>query len=141
MSEECIFCQIVAGEIPSHTVYEDETTMAFLDVNPLARGHTVVIPKAHHEHIQDLPEAVARDVFATIHHLTPVVEATVDADATNIGFNNGEVAGQVVPHVHGHLIPRFSGDGGRTVHAIGGSPPDLSDEEFDEIATDIAEHV
>ncbi|SNZ14831.1 histidine triad (HIT) family protein [Natronoarchaeum philippinense] len=138
MSEDCIFCRIVDGDIPSRSVYEDETVMAFLDANPLAPGHTLVIPKAHHETLADLPEDTGARVFEVLHQLAPEIEAAVDADASNVAFNNGEAAGQEVPHVHGHVIPRFEGDGGAPVHAIAGDRPDLSDEELDEIADEIA---
>lgn len=137
MSEDCIFCSIVAGDIPSHTVYEDESTVAFLDANPLARGHTVVIPKDHHSRLRELPADLARDVFGTIHHVVPMVEAAVDADGTNVGFNDGEAAGQVVPHVHGHVVPRFEGDDGRSFHAVAASQADLSDEELADVAEDV----
>ncbi|WP_435156022.1 HIT family protein [Haladaptatus sp. DFWS20] len=137
MPEDCIFCQIVAGDIPSKTVYEDDSVFAFLDANPLAPGHTLVIPKSHHETLADLPEDTASDVFSVLHRLTPVVEDAVDADASTVAFNNGEASGQEVPHVHGHIIPRFDDDGGHPIHAIAGSRPDLSDSELDDIADDI----
>ncbi|GKZ14931.1 HIT family protein [Haladaptatus sp. T7] len=137
MPNDCIFCQIVAGDIPSKTVYEDESVLAFLDVNPLAPGHTLVISKDHHETLDDLPDDAAADLFSVLHGLTPAVETAVDADASNVAFNNGEAAGQEVPHVHGHIIPRFDGDGGHPIHAIAGDRPDLSDEELDAIADDI----
>ncbi|MFH5800235.1 HIT family protein [Haladaptatus sp. CMAA 1911] len=139
MPNDCIFCQIVAGEIPSKTVYEDESVLAFLDVNPLAPGHTLVISKDHHETLGDVPKDTANDLFSVLHDLTPAVEAAVDADASNVAFNNGEAAGQEVPHVHGHIIPRFDGDGGNPIHAIAGTRPDLSDEELDAIADEIRE--
>ncbi|MFC7113952.1 HIT family protein [Natronoarchaeum sp. GCM10025703] len=139
MSEDCIFCAIVDGEIPSHTVYEDDETLAFLDANPLAPGHTLVIPKAHHETLNALPEDLAPKVFDTLHSLVPAVEDAVSADACNVAFNNGEVAGQEVPHVHGHIIPRFEGDGGAPVHAIAGDRPDLSDDDLDDIVEDVRE--
>ncbi|MFC7167318.1 HIT family protein [Halospeciosus flavus] len=134
MSEDCIFCQIVNGEIPARTVYEDDDVLAFLDANPLAPGHTLVIPKEHRETLDEVPPEPGEMMFAAIHYLTPIVEDVVDADATNIGFNNGEAAGQEVPHVHGHIIPRFEGDGGQPIHAVAGERPDLSDEKLDEIA-------
>lgn len=137
MADDCIFCGIVAGEVPSHTVHEDDTTIAFLDANPLARGHTVVIPKDHHGRLADLPDGLARDVFGTIHDLVPRIEAAVGADATNVGFNDGEVAGQVVPHVHGHVVPRFEEDDGRTFHAVAASQADLDDDELASIAADV----
>ena len=137
MSEDCIFCAIVSGDQPGHVVYEDDSTVAFLDANPLAPGHTLVVPRDHHERIQDMPDDVARDVFRTIHRLVPRIEDAVDADATNVGFNNGETAGQVVPHVHGHVVPRFEGDGGRPIHAVAASQEDLDDDELAAIAEDV----
>ncbi|MCU4741190.1 HIT family protein [Halobacteria archaeon AArc-m2/3/4] len=132
-----IFSQIVAGDIPARVVYEDETTMAFLDANPLAPGHTLVIPKDEYERLNDVPEEVAADLYATLHRLVPAVEEAVDADASTVAFNNGEAAGQEVPHVHGHIVPRFDGDGGGPIHAVAGEAPDLSDDELDDIAADI----
>jgi histidine triad (HIT) family protein len=139
MSEDCIFCQIVAGDIPSRTVYEDDDVLAFLDANPLAPGHTVVIPKPHHETFADLPADAGRPVFEALHRLTPVVEDVVDADASNVAFNNGEAAGQEIMHVHGHIVPRFEGDGGGAVHTIMGGLADLDDDELDDIADRIAD--
>jgi len=138
MPDDCIFCQIVAGDIPSRTVYEDDDAVAFLDANPLAPGHTLVIPKAHHETLRELPDVEGTAVFDALHRLTTVVEDAVDADGSNVAFNNGEAAGQEVPHVHGHVIPRFEDDGGNPIHAIVGSRPDLSDDELDDIADDIS---
>jgi histidine triad (HIT) family protein len=137
MTEDCIFCSIVAGDVPSRTVYEDEDVLAFLDVTPLSPGHTLVIPTAHHETIADLPAALRSALGERLLALTPAVEAAVDADASTVAFNNGEAAGQEVPHVHGHVIPRFEGDGGTAVHGVAGSTPDLDDDELDEIATAI----
>ena len=135
--DDCIFCQIVAGDIPGRTVYEDDTVLAFLDANPLSPGHTLVIPKAHHERLNDTPADVAGEVLSTLHELVPAVEAAVDAPASTVAFNNGEVAGQEVPHVHGHIVPRFSDDGGRPIHALVNDRPDLSDDELDAIEDDI----
>ncbi|WP_436925896.1 HIT family protein [Halosimplex amylolyticum] len=139
MSDDCIFCSIVAGEIPSRTVYEDDDVLAFLDANPLAPGHTLVIPKDHHEHVQDMPNDLAGDVFAVMHRLVEPIESAVDADGSTVAFNNGEVAGQEVPHTHGHVVPRFDDDGGRPIHSIFGSGPDLDDDELDDIAASIAD--
>jgi histidine triad (HIT) family protein len=138
---DCIFCQIVDGEIPSRTVYEDDDVFAFLDVNPLARGHTLVIPKSHHASVADLSDEVRDALFATAGRLTPAVEAAVDADASTIGMNNGPASGQEVPHAHVHLVPRFEGDGVGPLHALNWSSPDPSDEEFDEIEAAIAERI
>jgi len=139
MSEDCIFCSIVAGEIPSRTIYEDDDVLAFLDATPLARGHTLVIPKEHHVTLADLPDELSATLGDRLVKLTPAVETAVDADASTVAFNNGEAAGQEVPHVHGHIIPRFEGDGGTAIHSIAGSTPNLSDEELDAIAADISD--
>ncbi|MFC6837215.1 HIT family protein [Halomarina ordinaria] len=136
---DCVFCAIVDDEIPSHTVYEDDAVLAFLDANPLAPGHTLVVPKAHHERLNDLPADRASRVFAAVHALVPAVEEAVDADATTVGFNNGTAAGQEVPHVHAHVVPRFDGDGGGPIHAAMGTRPDLSDEELADVAASIGE--
>ena len=137
MSEDCIFCSIVDGDIPARTVYEDEAVLAFLDANPLAPGHTLVIPKAHHERLNDLDAELAAKVLNVLNGLVPVVEGAVDAPATTVAFNNGEEAGQEVPHVHGHVVPRFEGDGGGPIHVVAGERPDLSEDELDDIADDI----
>ncbi|PSP52527.1 HIT family protein [Halobacteriales archaeon QH_3_68_24] len=99
-----------------------------------APGHTLVIPREHHERLQDLPDEPASWLYEVLHELTGAVENAVDADATTVAFNNGEAAGQEVPHVHGHIVPRFDDDGGGPVHAAFGERPDLSDGELDEIA-------
>lgn len=136
-----IFSQIIDGDIPARIVYEDETTVAFLDANPLAPGHTLVIPKEEYERLNDVPDDIASDLYATIHELVPVVEDSVDADASTVAFNNGEAAGQEVPHVHCHIVPRFEGDGGGPIHAIAGDRPDLEDEELNDIAAEIDSRV
>lgn len=139
MTDDCVFCRIIDGEIPARTVYEDDDVLAFLDANPLARGHTLVIPKNHHERVADLPAADRDAVFETLGRLTSAVEAAVDADGVTVGMNDGDAAGQEVPHVHGHLVPRFDGDGGGAVHSIVRTLPELSDEELDAIAADIGD--
>lgn len=133
MSEDCIFCQIIEGDIPSRTVYEDDDVLAFLDVNPLQRGHTLVVPKQHAASIREMSDGDSLAVFRKVHDLVePVVDA-VDASAFNLGLNDGEAAGQEVPHVHFHIVPRFRGDGGRPIHAVMPSPPDIDDDEMDEL--------
>lgn len=140
-SDECVFCAIVTGEIPGRIVHETDDVLAFLDANPLARGHTLVVPKGHYQTMDDTPSSVLTHVFDTLGQLTPAIERAVDADASNVGFNNGPASGQEVPHLHGHVIPRFSGDGGRPIHAVAGSAPDLSDQELDDIAHAIGDAV
>ncbi len=133
----CIFCQIAAGKADSRTVYADDTTLAFLDANPLAPGHTLVIPREHHERLNDLPPSLAADVLATLHQLVDPIETAVDAPATTVAFNNGHAAGQEVPHVHGHIVPRFSEDGGRPIHSLIADRPTLTTDELDSIQAKI----
>jgi histidine triad (HIT) family protein len=133
MSEQTLFEQIIEGEIPSYTVYEDETTYAFLDVNPLAPGHTLVVPKEPYERLNEMPREEAADVFGVLGEIASAVEAAVDAPATTIAINNGEAAGQEVPHVHWHIVPQFEEGGGRPIHVMFDGA-DLSDEEMGDIA-------
>ena len=133
MGSDCIFCQIINGEIPSNTIAETDGAYAFLDVNPLARGHTLVIPRDHHERVGNMPADTAGAVFELVNEITPAVEAAVDAPASTVAFNNGEAAGQEVPHLHCHIVPRFPEDGGKPIHSLF-TGADLSDDEMDEIA-------
>ncbi|MFB6301263.1 MAG: HIT family protein [Haloferacaceae archaeon] len=130
----CVFCRIVAGTASARVVRETETTLAFLDANPLAPGHTLVIPKAHRERLADVESDIAADLFDEVHELAPRVEAAVDADAVTVGVNDGRAAGQEVPHLHVHLVPRFDDDGGGPIHRVAGTRPDLSDDEMARIA-------
>ncbi|ELZ73931.1 histidine triad protein [Haloferax prahovense DSM 18310] len=135
---DCIFCAIVDGDIPGRIVHKTEHSLAFLDANPLAPGHTLVVPKEHHARLDEVPADAAADLFAAVNDLVPRVEAAVDADATNVGINNGPAAGQEVDHVHVHIVPRFEGDGGSPIHAVAGERPDLSDEELADIEAAIS---
>lgn len=130
----CIFCRIAAEEAPSRTVYRADDVVAFLDANPLAAGHTLVIPTTHHERLADLPNGLARDLFGTVHALLDPVQTAADADAVTVAVNDGSAAGQEVPHVHCHLVPRSHGDGGGPIHAAMGSRPSLDAAELDAIA-------
>jgi histidine triad (HIT) family protein len=130
---DCIFCKILEGEIPSRTVREDEETFAFLDVNPLSRGHTLVIPKEHHARVSELPDSQRDALFERLGELGPTIERAVDADGMTVGINDGEAAGQEVPHVHGHLVPRFEDDGAGALHSLRWDRPDMDDEGFDEV--------
>jgi histidine triad (HIT) family protein len=115
---DCVFCSIVAGEAPAATVSETEHTVAFLDANPLAPGHTLVVPRTHAEILEELAPETGHAIMDELRRLAPAIEDAVDADATTIGFNNGPAAGQEIPHVHGHVIPRERGDGGGPIHAV-----------------------
>ena len=134
--DKTIFEQIVAGEIPSYAVYEDETTYAFLDANPLAPGHTLVIPKDPYERVNDMPPELLGDVFDVAGQLAEAIETAVGADATTMAINNGEEAGQEIPHVHWHIVPRFPDDGAAAVHAMFDGV-DLDEDEMQNVAEDI----
>jgi histidine triad (HIT) family protein len=137
MAHDCIFCSIVDGEIPARTVHETDEVLAFLDANPLEPGHALVIPKSHHERLDDLPADLAASVWQTVSDLGPRVEFAVGADGMTVAVNDGAAAGQEVPHVHVHLVPRRQGDGGGPVHAAFPGQQDVPDEELDEIAESI----
>jgi histidine triad (HIT) family protein len=139
MSGECVFCRIIRGEIPSHKVYEDERTLAFLDINPSAPGHTLVIPKAHIAKVEDLPEADAEALFMALHKIVGRIQEAVGAPASTIGVNNGRESGQEVPHVHIHVIPRYRGDRGGIIQGIARSHGRPSREEMRRIAERIRE--
>ncbi|ABE52438.1 HIT family protein [Methanococcoides burtonii] len=115
---DCLFCNIIKGKIPSHKIYEDEETYAFLDINPCSRGHTVVVPKKHYDSFTDMPTEDAGSLFATVKMLTGMLEDAMSADGSNVGLNNKAAAGQLVPHVHVHIIPRMNGDNGGSMHSI-----------------------
>ena len=106
----CIFCKIIAGEIPSSTVYEDEDFKAILDVNPASRGHVIILPKNHAPNLFELPDEEASKVMIVAKKIAKAVKAAYNCDGVNILQNNGEAAGQTVFHLHVHVIPRFTGD-------------------------------
>ena len=107
----CIFCKIVAGEIPSIRVYEDSDVLAFMDIGPLVKGHTLVIPKSHHNLISETPDDVLAKVIAVVRRVAQAQKNGLGADGVNIHQANGTAAGQVVPHLHFHVVPRFHHDG------------------------------
>lgn len=106
---DCIFCKIIAGEIPSHKIYEDDRVVAFLDIHPVSTGHTLVVPKAHSTSLLDSSLEDAQAIMTAIKKISPRLLAAVDADGLNIGSNCGESAGQDVFHTHIHLMPRQTG--------------------------------
>ena len=108
---DCIFCKIVAGEIPADKVYEDEHYLAFLDIAPISLGHTLVIPKDHHPTLLDTPDEILKGCIVVVKKVGSAVIKAVNASAFSLGVGNGKEAGQEVFHLHFHVIPRFSGDG------------------------------
>jgi len=111
MSADCIFCKIVAGEIPCAKIHESEHTIAFLDIAPVNKGHALVIPRKHYENLFELPAELGAALLADVKRVGAAIMKATGAHGLNLGMNNHEAAGQLVMHAHFHLIPRFDGDG------------------------------
>lgn len=109
--DDCIFCKIAAGEIPSSTVYEDQDFRAILDLGPASKGHTLILSKEHADNVMDLEESVAAKVLPLASKLGKAMMRSLKCDGFNIIQNNGEAAGQTVTHFHVHVIPRTKNDG------------------------------
>jgi len=109
-TEDCIFCKIVAGEIPSFKLYEDEHALAFMDINPANRGHALAIPKTHTPNLLEAPDEVLAVTAATAKKVARAVQETVNPDGLNLVQANGPGAAQSVFHLHMHVIPRFTDD-------------------------------
>jgi histidine triad (HIT) family protein len=125
----CIFCKIVKGEIPNYTVYEDEVSLAFLDINPHAKGHTVVVPKLHSDKIFDLPDENLKKLSVAVKRAMEKLQNKLNPDGFNVGWNHGEAGGQAVNHLHIHILPRYKGDSGGNIHSIIKNPGELGIEE------------
>ena len=106
---ECVFCRIVAGEVPAHFVLEDEDTVAFLDARPVFKGHVLVVPRQHYETLGSLPADGVGPLFGQVRLLSVAVPAALGAQGTFVALNN--VVSQSVPHLHVHVVPRTKGDG------------------------------
>ena len=132
---DCIFCKIAKKEIPSKIITETNKSIAFLDVFPLSRGHTLVIPKRHYEKIQDMADIDNNDLFDVVHKVISKVDKLTGA--TLLAVHNGKDSGQEIPHVHVHLIPRELSDQAGPVHNMFKDRPKLSDKELDELCTKI----
>lgn len=138
MDNNCIFCKIIAGEIPSYCVYEDDDFRAILDVNPSAKGHVIILPKKHAANIFELPDEYAAKVMVVAKKIAKALKETYHCDGVNILQNNGEAAGQTVFHLHVHVIPRFNGDTD-TIN-IGWRPMDTP-EDLSAVAGEIKAHL
>jgi len=109
-ADDCLFCKMVTGQIPVTKIYEDETVLAFLDIGPISDGHTLVIPKQHFEKLHDCPAELLGRVFSRLGKIAGAVAAAMDSDGYNLLCNNGRAAGQLIEHLHFHIIPRNTGD-------------------------------
>ena len=111
MTDDCIFCRIIAGEIPCTKVHETDSVLAFIDIGPIIKGHTLVIPKSHHDPLMDTPDDVLADVIHVVRKIATAQKKSLNADGVNVVQNNGRAAGQMVDHLHFHVIPRYADDG------------------------------
>ncbi len=121
--EDCLFCKIARKEIPSEIVYEDEWSVGFLDLHPLSLGHVLVIPKEHAENIIDLPDRLVGRVFGAVKLITEAANEAFKPQGFTIGINHGRMSGQLVDHLHVHIIARYHGDNGGSIHTVVKNPP------------------
>ena len=128
---DCVFCKIISGDIPAKILNETKNSIAFLDAFPLAKGHVLVIPKNHHQKIQDMSSEENADLFSLVHTMISKVDAI--AGSTLLAVHNGKAAGQEVPHVHVHLVPRKENDGADAIHSMFNPMQKLSESEIDEL--------
>ncbi len=109
--DDCIFCKIIAGKIPCTKIYENDSLLAFMDINPLNTGHLLVVPKEHFETVFEMNPELYGALYAALATIAKAVQAAVQPDGATVMQLNGEAASQVVPHLHVHLVPRTFGDG------------------------------
>ena len=131
--EDCIFCKIANGEIPSKTLYEDEQFRVILDLGPATKGHALILPKDHFANLYELPDETAAKVMQLAKKMVTQMTEKLGCDGFNLVQNNGETAGQTVFHFHLHLIPRYENDGQK----IGWTPGSPSQEELEAIKNEI----
>lgn len=134
-NENCIFCKIANGEIPSKTLYEDEEFRVILDLGPATKGHALILPKNHFANLYELPDETAGKVMRLAKRMAGTMTEKLVCDGFNLVQNNGECAGQTVFHFHMHLIPRYEDDGQR----IGWKPGEPTQEELEEVRKQVAE--
>ena len=127
--DNCIFCKIAAGEIPSATLYEDDDFRVILDLGPASKGHALILPKNHYRNLYDIDDEVASKAIVLAKKMVTKMTDVLGCDGYNVVQNNEEQAGQTVFHFHMHLIPRYKGDG----VGLTWTPGELSDEVRDEI--------
>ena len=131
MKEDCIFCKIANGIIPSATIYENSDFKVILDVSPASKGHTLILPKEHFDNIFDMDADTAGKLFSLAAAVARALKQATNCDGMNIVQNNGEIAGQTVFHFHMHLIPRYEGD----QVTVSWTPGSATQEELNEIAS------
>ena len=135
--QECIFCKIALKKIKTNIIIENDKAMAFLDAYPLSKGHTLVIPKGHYSKIQELDENSSQSLFNILWKITNPIEKVMGVNSSTIAIHNGKEAGQEIPHVHIHVIPRETGDGAGPVHSMFKNKPNVSSFDMSSIAEEI----
>ena len=128
----CIFCKIISGEIPARILSETRHSISFLDAFPLAMGHALVVPKNHHEKVQDMPGAENADLFSLVHTMASRIDSLTGA--TLIAIHNGRNAGQEIPHLHVHIVPRSKNDSAGPIHGMFAGAVKIADEKADMLA-------
>lgn len=127
---DCLFCKIIKGSIQAYKIFEDNETIVILDAHPRAPGHAMVLSKAHAENIFDLPDEKIGAVFGVVKTIAKRIKDVLKCDGLTIGINHGRVSGQMVDHLHIHLIPRWQNDSGSSIHSVVNNPPKESLEEI-----------
>ena len=133
--DECLFCKIAKGEVPSKKVYEDENAIAFLDINPANRGHCLVVPKKHSENIYDIDDNTLEKVIIIAKNLSKLIKEKLECNGVNLVQNNERHAGQIVNHFHIHIIPRYENDN----VVITYQRVQLSDADFEDVRKKLSE--
>ena len=132
---DCIFCKIISKDVPAKILYEDEYSISFLDAFPVAKGHTLVIPKKHFAQIQDMSSDINQKLFDTVHKMITKIDSV--KGSTLVLIHNGKDSGQEIMHVHVHLIPRGIDDSGDNLDSMFKNKIKLTDDEIDDLCTQI----
>ena len=135
--ENCVFCRVVSGKTQARIIGENDNALAFLDAFPLTLGHSLVIPKRHYSKIQNMTSIYSCAVFNLACELASTIEKAVEVNASTIAIHNGKEAGQEIPHVHIHVIPRKRGDGAGPVHSMFRNKPDVNSFDMSSLVEDI----
>jgi histidine triad (HIT) family protein len=138
-ADNCVFCKIALRKIDAKIIDENENAIAFLDAFPLTAGHTLVITKKHYAKLQEIEFDQITHLFKLVHKILSPIEKGTAVRSTLIAIHNGKDAGQVIPHIHVHIVPRRAGDGGSAIHSMFDSSHRLSEEEMNKVLKNIKE--
>jgi histidine triad (HIT) family protein len=109
-NRNCIFCRIIQKDVPNAIIYENEKFLAFMDKYPINLGHTLIVPKQHYSNLLDMPTEIVGEMYSLVPTLAKAITSVINSDGFNINQNNGKSANQIVPHVHVHIVPRYSAE-------------------------------